>query len=289
MGRLRYIENSRTGNPGARLVEDKYFYIRDTGMYIRSSADGTLDIVSDTTLNLTAPTVKVGSGSGMWADYPIDNPADPSLYFGMFDDFTEFTEADTWTTTEDSNKSGTDGVMDEVGGVYANFCDGDDNDESYCISEGEVFKFTTGKKMWFEAKLRVDEANTDDANVMVGVSDSAEADMILDNGGGPAASYDGAVFFKVDGGTKWQFETSNAGDQVTNATLGTYADDTFARVGFYFDGATTITPYFNGTAGTAHTISCTGLEEMHLFFGIKAGDTNEESVEIDYIKCIQER
>ena len=140
-----------------------------------------------------------------------------------------------------------------------------------------------------EARLKVDEANTDDANVIVGLSDAAGADMLLDNGAGPAASYDGAVFFKVDGTLAWQFETSNAGDQVTNAAVGTYTDDTFAKVGFYFDGATTITPYFNGTAGTAHTISCTGLQEMHLFFGVKTGSTNEEAIEIDYIKCVQLR
>lgn len=287
--RLRWLEKHRTGNPGVILTTDKYFYFRDTGIYLRSSANGTLDIVADTILNLTAPTINTSSGSGMWADYPLQNSDDPSLYHALFDDFSYFVEADLWATTEDASKTGTDAIMDVVGGVYTNFCDADDNDESYCISACESFKFATGKKVWFEARLRVDEAATDDANVIVGLMDVAGADALLDNGGGPAASYDGAVFFKVDGTLAWQFETSNAGDQVTNATVGTYTDDTFARVGFYFDGATTITPYFNGTAGTAHTISCSGLEEMHAFFGIKNGGTAEEAVEIDYIKCVQLR
>lgn len=283
MGRLRWMQNVRTSDfdEGELIQDGKRLYFGDENAYIYNSASGTL--------NIHANSIKTASGTGMWSDYPPDNPQDPSLYFGIFDDFFFFTEGDLWTTTEDADKSGTDAVMDEAGGVYQNYCDGDDNDESYCISEGESFKFTSGKKMWFEARLRVDEANTDDANVMVGVSDSAGADMIKDTGGGPADSYDGAVFFKVDGGDKWQFETSNAATQVTNATLGDYTDDTFAKVGFYFDGGTTITPYFNGTAGTAHTISLTGLEEMHLFFGVKTGSTNEEAVEIDYIKCIQER
>jgi len=212
-----------------------------------------------------------------------------TAWYTLFDDFMWFTEGDIWATTEDADKTGTDGIMDVVGGVYQNYCDGDDNDESYCISAGESFKFATGKKLWFEARLRVDEANTDDANVIVGLMDNAGADALLDNGGGPAASYDGAVFCKVDGGTKWQFETSNASDQETTAEVAAYADDTFVKLGFYFDGATSITPYVNGTAGTAHTISLTGLEEMHLFFGIKAGGTNEESIEIDYVLCTQLR
>lgn len=308
--RLRWLEKHRTGNPGVILSTDKYFYFRDTGMYIYSSADGVLDMLSDTTLNITGTTalnlsgvtitiaattlnltgtINVGSGTGMWADYPLQNTMDPSLYHILFDDFLEFTEAAIWTTTEDASKTGTDALMDVVGGVYTNFCDGDDNDESYCISTAETFLIATGKKMWFQARLRVDEAATDDANVIVGLMDVAGADALLDNAGGPAASYDGAVFCKVDGGTKWQFETSNAGTQETTAEVAAYADDTFIELGFYYDGVTSITPYVDGTAGTAHTIAVAGLEEMHVLFGIKAGSAVEEAIEIDYIKCVQLR
>jgi len=80
MGRLRWMQNVRTSDfeEGELLQSDKYFYIRDAGIYIRSSADGTLDIVSDTTLNLTAPSIvttgaitnkrPVISGSGATVD-----------------------------------------------------------------------------------------------------------------------------------------------------------------------------------------------------------------------------
>jgi len=231
----------------------------------------------------------ITQGTGMWENFPIQVVADPSKAITLYDEFLWFTEADVWTTTEDGGKSGTDGIMDEIGGVYANFCDGDDNDESYCIAAGQSFQFLTGKKMWFEARLRVDEANTDDANVIVGLSDQAGANMLQDTGAGPAASYDGAVFFKVDGGTYWQFETSNAAAQVTTATLAAYADDTMIKLGFYYDGVTSVYPYADGVLGTAHTIVLAAQTEAYAFFGLKAGDTNEESVEIDYIKCVQMR
>lgn len=231
----------------------------------------------------------INIADSMWSNFPLNAIIDPSKCIKMEDDFMTFHETFKWVTTEDADKSGSDGIMDVVGGVYQNFCDGNDNDESYCISSGEVFKFTSGKKMWFEARLRVDEANTDDANVIVGLMDAAGADALKDDGGGAPDSYDGAVFLKVDGTLAWQFETSNATAQVTNAAVGTYTDDTFVRLGFYFDGVSKITPYVNGVAKTAHTISLTGLEEMHLFFGIKAGGANEESIEIDYIRCIQLR
>jgi len=63
MGRLRWLDNHRTGNPGVLLQSDKYFYIRDTGLYFRSSADGTLDFVADTELTLTSPTITLAAST----------------------------------------------------------------------------------------------------------------------------------------------------------------------------------------------------------------------------------
>jgi hypothetical protein len=228
--------------------------------------------------------------SGPWATCPIlAINADPSLGHIFFDDFHYFTEADRWTTTEDEGKTGTDGVQDAVGGWYKNFCDADDNDESYCIAEGEFFKLVANKPLWFEAKVQLTEANTDEANWIVGLIENPGADTLLDNGGGPSASYDGFCFFKVDGTMKVQFESSTAATQVTNATLADFTSGTAVRVGAYFDGGTTITPYVDGVAGTAHTLNLTGQGELAPVFGVKAGGTNEEAIEIDYIKVVQVR
>ena len=93
------------------------------------------------------------------------------------------------------------------------------------------------------------------------------------------------------------FETSNAGTQATTSAFATSITDTWHRCGFYFDGTATtsvITPYFhNGTSwtkGTAQNITLSGLEEMHIVYGVKAGPTAAaETLQIDYIKCRQLR
>jgi hypothetical protein len=184
-------------------------------------------------------------------------------------------------------------LTDAHGGVLNVGCDGDDNDECYVASKAEAFKFQTDKKLFFEARVKLAEANTDDANIIVGLSDTVGANTLVDDGAGPAASYDGAVFFKVDGGTVWQFETSNAGTQNTLTDAGDFDDDTWVRLGFlydYNDGTTaSVTPYVDGVAGTAQDLTISGLEEMHVLLGVKAGGTNEENLKVDYVHVVCER
>lgn len=226
---------------------------------------------------------------GVWAGCPILSIlCDPGLGRIFMDDFDEFTEDDAWNTiAEDADKTGTDGVQDSNNGWYKNYCDGDDNDESYVEHTGETWKLTTGDPMWFEARVKLTEADTNKANWIIGLMENPGANSLQDDGAGPPADYDGIVFFKVDGTMNVQFETSTATSQTTTAALGTFASATAYRVGFYYDGATSVTPYLNGVAGTAHTISLTGHGEMNIMFGVKAGSANEEAIEVDYIKAVQ--
>ena len=220
--------------------------------------------------------------------------SDISQLYIFEEDFFSLTVADDkFDDVEDAGKSGTDAILDRAGGWMKQFCDGDDNDESYKISHGESWIFDTSKRLWLEARVRLSEANTDDANWIVGLMDAAAADALLDNGGGPAATYDGAVFFKVDGTMQIQFETSNAGTQVTNATLNTFVTATSYKLAFLYDPAdgvtAKVTPYVDGVGGTVHDLTISGLLEMELLFGVKAGGANEEAIEIDYLRVIAER
>lgn len=224
----------------------------------------------------------------LWANCPIlAIMADPSLGTILFDDFFMFgVTGDLWTVVEDAGASGTDAVQDAANGWYKHFCDGDDNDEAYLASEGESWKLAANKPLWFECQLKLTEANTDDANWVVGlIEGGGAADTLADNGGGPPADYDGACFFKVDGTMTIQFETSVATAQTTNASLATFVSGTTYRLGFYWDGVSSVTPYVNGTAGSAHTIATTG-GECNACFGVKAGGANEEAIEIDYIRVV---
>jgi len=232
----------------------------------------------------------------LWANCPIQAiKCDPTLAHVFFTDFFEHTDGKDFTQTlkPAGAPTGTDGIIAGIGGWYKTYADSDDNDECYEISTGESWLFAEDKPLWFECKIKLTEGNTDDANWIIGLMQESGENAILDDGGGPAATYDGAVFYKVDGTMSTMFETSNAGTQATATTMGTFTSGTAQRLGFYYDGAATtgtITPYIDGVAGTAQTITNSGLLEMELFFGVKAGGgTLEEALEVDWIKCVQLR
>ena len=225
---------------------------------------------------------------------PQVNGLDPALYHAYFDDFNMFDPTATvgrYAIVEDGTP--VQAQIDAAGGVLSIATDVNDNDEAYVSSLAENWLFVTSKSLWFEARVALTEANTDDANIIVGLADTVGANSLLDNGAGPMASYDGAVWFKVDGGTVWQFESSNAGTQVTTASAGAFVTDTWYRVGFLFnpnDGTTGIvTPFLNSVRGTAQNITLAGLEEMHILLGAKAGGGNAETLRVDYVKVIQAR
>lgn len=233
-----------------------------------------------------------GARREQWA--PVSQALiDPSRYALFQDHFFDLNVVATtgkWVVTKDGAVVGS--VLDRAGGWAQIITDANDNDEFYLASIGESWLFQVAKKLWFEAKVEVTEAATNAANWIVGLTDANGANALLDNGAGPAASYSGAVFFKVDGSLVLQFETSNAGTQVTNATAGTVVSGAAVRVGFayeYNDGVTGyVTPYVDGVAGTRHSITIASLTEMNAIIGVKAGTAAAQALKVDYIQIVAE-
>lgn len=237
----------------------------------------------------------VAKTASMWKLAPVLAAlCDPAAFHQFFDDFYALNVVATtgdYVVTKDGSVAGS--VLDRAGGWAQIVTDVNDNDEFYLASIGESWLLAEGKPLYFEARVELTEANTDDANILVGLLDANGANTLLDNGGGPPASYSGACWFKVDGGTVWQFETSNAGTQSTTTSAGTFTSGTADRLGFIFDpndGTTgVVTPYLNGVAGTAKNITLASLTEMNLVLGVKAGGAHAETLKIDYARILAVR
>lgn len=225
------------------------------------------------------------------------------LTFTLWDDFTEFVTGDVWTSV--LTDSGTIATEDAAGGVLLfTASDGTvaDNDEVYLKSTKEVFLFADDKPLYGAWRLKFTEANTDDANVAMGFMDAVAANSILDNGGGPKASYSGATFFKVDGGVVWKFQTSIGAVQTTT----TLSDVAAAGDGTYrifeiecrprSSTLMEVIPKINGKqcldsnyVPVKHLVTFTGATEMQAFVGLKNGDTNLETLRLDYVAARQLR
>jgi len=257
---------------------------------------------SDLYLNWNGSYLEMGPASGMWAGAP--SPSDPR-YFAVahevFDDFNRQAPLDAnlmWVEVDDAG-TGTNAISDAAGGYGTVVTAAADNDYHAIRSISQPFLFASGKKLWFEARFKLTEATTNESAWWFGLTDTVTTGGLQANAAGPLASYDGALVWKDEATMSIDFETSNAGTQATTSNMATFVSGTVTTVGFYFDGTattSTITPYYNVaggtalTAGTAQNITLSGLAEMNVIAGVKAGPSGgAETLSIDYIKCVQLR
>lgn len=226
---------------------------------------------------------------------------DPSYAFEMFDDFLNpasatASDVQAWTAVNDGG-TGTPAFQDAAGGIFNVVTAAADNDYAAYSSVAENFKFAAGKELFFEARFKLAEATVNESTWWFGFTDTLTTGGMQANAAGPLASYDGALIWKTpETEMTVNFETSNAGTQNTLSAFATAVSDTWTKVGMWFDGVDTIHPYIdigdgNGWAkGTGQAIVLTGLEEMHLVFGVKAGPTAAaETLQVDYVKAVQLR
>jgi hypothetical protein len=220
----------------------------------------------------------------------MPGPVNPQLQIELFDDF--LYAHDWWTALNDSG-TGTNTLDATAGGQYSVVTAAADNDYHFLVGDAKNWVVADNKPLWFEARLKYTEANTDDANLFVGLSSDIAATVMGDNGAGPPASYSGVNFHKLDGGTAWLCETSNAGVQTTTTTTTTAGGGTFVRLGFHVDtgdGTTAIVTFFiDGVRVAQHKMTLASLAAMGVVAGIKAGAGNAETVTLDYLRCVQQR
>lgn len=174
--------------------------------------------------------------------------------------------------------------LDIASGKLSIRSDGDDNDEAYVGFTDKVLKCDPNKPWWVEGIVDLTEAATDDANFVWGVTSTSPASLanfLVDNGAGPPSNYSGAVFFKVDGGTVIQAESSNFTTQSTDTDVGAFTSGSEHALRIVWDGSN-LTFWIGGTL--VHTASSAGTPlaaiGMALVFGVKSGGANEEDLNV---------
>lgn len=92
-----------------------------------------------------------------------------------------------------------------------------DNNECARSSTAKPFLVAANLPMMTAGRLSYTENATNKANVFFGFSSAFAANLMLDDGAGPATNMSAAAFYKVDGSTTWSVIVSNG----TNQTLAT--------------------------------------------------------------------
>ena len=240
--------------------------------------------------------------TGLWAGAPSPLDPNPNVAVTLFDDFLAPALDDAsglWVEVDDG-ATGTNISGDIIGGSMKIVTAASDNDHHAIRSASQCFNLVGTKELWFEVRFRITEATTNESTWWFGVLDALTTGGMQANTAGPLATYDGILMWTQEGDLAILSETSNAGTQATNTTLGNYVSGTWTRLGFHVSSAATtavVTFYSNldDTAvmtafGTTKNLTRSGLQEMHVVLGLKTGPSAAiETLEIDYVKCVQLR
>ena len=253
----------------------------------------------DGTTLTSGSSIAQGTTDGLWSGCPSVIDPNPYKAFTFFDDFVNGVDlaTDYIVTT---GAGGTISYDDTRGGIVLIPTAVTDNDHMGLATRSQCFNVLDTKALWFEARFRVVESNTNESSWWFGLSNTLTTGGYLADTGGPLASYDGILIHKIEGTMQIDAQSSNAGDQDEETNLGTFVTNTWTRVGFHITAAATnaIVHYYtdvndSGTMtayGTTTSIARTGMQEMHVIFGIKSGPTSAvEPLEVDYVKCVQIR
>ena len=199
-----------------------------------------------------------------------------TVYHTYFEDFDYYAAAD-WTVTE-TDAAATQALTDGDGGLLLVTNTAADNDLVALQKKGESFRFATGKPLFFEARFKVSNATQSDVVIGLQITDASPLDVT-----------DGVFFLKSDDSTTISLlvEKNNT---ATTTSVGTLADDTFIRLGFYYDGASAIQAFVDGTyVATSVTTNLVDDEDLTISFAIQNGNAVARTMTVDYIYVAKER
>ena len=200
-----------------------------------------------------------------------------TLYHTYFEDFDYYTAAD-WTVTE-TQAGATQALTDGDGGLLLLTNTAADNDLVSLQKVGESFRFASGKPLFFEARFKVSDATQSDVVIGLQITDTTPLDVS-----------DGVFFIKADGAATVDFLVEKNNTATTASAIATMTNDTYIRLGFYYDGASAVQYFVNGTyTGSSVTTNLPDDEDMTVTIAIQNGEAAAKTMTVDYVYVAKER
>ena len=194
-----------------------------------------------------------------------------------FEDFDYYAAGD-WTVTE-TDSGATQALTDGDGGLLLITNTAADNDLVALQKKGNSYTFAAGKKLFFEARFKVSDATQSDLVMGLQVTDTT-----------PLAVANGVFFIKNDGAATVDFVLTKSSTSTTTSSVATMANDTFIRLGFYYDGSA-MSYFIDGVlAGTcAVTNLPLSTTALTVSFALQNGEAAAKTMTVDYIFVAKER
>ena len=233
-------------------------------------------------------------------------------FWGWRDNFSEYTTAKTWTTVTTNSGTSVPGNFTPGGLLFTTGTT--NNNYQYIYGTNANFLYIADKPAVVECVHKYTEVATNSANVGFGFSDSVVAGSLVDDGAGPAASFSGAMIYKVDGGSVWKFCTSIGSTQTISTSTTTAGGAVLQRLKIeikYVNGVAEVSPWvFSvsqlGTSTSAFTggqlldsttlkpikhvvtaASIASAAQMTPWFGVKAGTAAAQTAYLHEVAVAQ--
>lgn len=174
--------------------------------------------------------------------------------------------------------AGTLVMADVAGGWLCLTGGGADGHGIQMQSDGEMFLPAADKDIWFEASVKVLDA--DDCDWFLGLA-STDTNVFSTD------PTDIIAFRGDDGDANVDFQVRKAGTGAQADSATDLTNNAAMRLGFHVNGVTSVTPFINGTALTAVTTNIP-IVELALTFGALDGATQANNfLAIDWYRILQ--
>ncbi len=196
------------------VASDEKLQFRDTAIYINSSADGQLDLVADTEIQIAATTVDINGAVDVSGNLSVGGNLDVTGTFDLSD--SNFTNA---------------------GNIQLDSISGDaDSNTSITFSGSDVITVATGGSTAFT--VNADQSVTFSGNVIIGSANISEAELEILDG----ATATTAELNILDGDTSATSTTVADADRVVLNDNGTMVQVAVTDLAAYFDDEITAMP-----------------------------------------------
>lgn len=214
---------------------------------------------------------------GWFRNLPIGQEPDYAVAFNDFLFSADYVAAD-WVVTETQAGATQALAADELNGALLLTNDAGDDDVVQLQSAETAFKLSSGKRVWFETKMKVSDATESDFFIGLATTDTS----II------AGTTDSVGFRKSDGAATVVSITEDNTSETTN-TAHTAVADTYATYGFYWDGISRVYFYVNRSLVATHTATIEQTNKLALTFTLQNGEAVAKTMTIDYFYIASER
>ena len=222
-----------------------------------------------------------GAVRGLFENFPLSHDPD---YIRLWDDFLGL--AVDGTTMWEVVKDGSATVAydaDEIGGLMLITSQGTTENDGGSIQGDANFMPDTAKDTWFEARVKVSDADQCDMYVGLTVPFTTNPEAVL-----TAADLIG--FYVNDASASIYSTTEISGTPTAKDTEVDIGDGVFIKLGFHITGEEKVEFYVNRVLVSTHTTNIPDDVNMTpAFMHISGNATGTHVASIDYIMCVQKR